>query len=117
MIPAQYKDNFAALAAILEDAQKAGIKVLVYIPPIRLDIAIPYDLDEYAKFKKELESLVLQYHHSFINTEGIVPGQYWGFKESTNTSGKPEYDFMHFQAAGHALLADALLPTLKTLLK
>lgn len=117
MIPSHYRDNFAAFTAILEDAKKMGIKVLVYIPPIRMDIAIPYDKEEYTQFKKDVEKTVVQYNHTFYNIESIVPGKYWGFKESTNTSGKMEYDFMHFQYAGHQLITDTLLPQIQKLIK
>lgn len=117
MIPSHYRDNFDALKAILEDAQKANIKVLVYIPPIRMDIAIPYDKQEYTQFKKEVENLTLQYKHQFCNLENVVPGQYWGLKQSTNTSGKLEYDFMHFQYIGHKLLANNLFPQIKKMIQ
>ena len=37
-----------------------------------------------------------------------MPGELWGMQDATDGGGQPEYDFMHFQARGHALLAEAL---------
>ena len=117
MIPSYYRDNIKALRAILNDACKENIKVLVYIPPIRMDIEIPYDKIEYENFKKEIESIALEYKQKFCNVENVVPGEFWGLKESSNTSNKLEYDFMHFQFKGHLLLANALEPEIKKIIK
>lgn len=108
MIPGRYKDNFKALEEILRTATKNNISSFVYIPPIRNDVELPYDTLEYDTFKKEVEGLAIKYNAKFRNWENIVPGILWGYKKSTNASDKPELDFMHFQAAGHKILADSL---------
>lgn len=109
MIPSRYKDNFEAVNEILRSAKSKSIKVLLYIPPIRQDVEVPYNLSEYASFKKKLKENADRYSNvKFVNLENIVPAKYWGVKSSTNGSGKTELDFMHFQNEGHNLLYDSL---------
>ena len=52
MIKGTYIKNLKAYEDILNLAQKNKVKVLVYIPPLRNDVKIPYDISEYSKFKK-----------------------------------------------------------------
>lgn len=108
LIPTRYNNNLAALEEILRRSKVDKIKVLTYIPPIRSDVEIPYDIEEYAKFKDEVEILVNKYFKNFKNLENIIPGKLWGVKASTDGSGKPELDFMHFQYKGHEKLYSAL---------
>ena len=104
----------ASLDAILDMASRSGIRTLVYVAPIRQDVDIPYDADEYAQFKREVEAVVGRHGAEFANLEAIVPAELWGQKDSTNFSGKLELDFMHFQASGHAVLADAVGKIIKS---
>ena len=94
------------ISAILDGARTAGVRVLVYVVPIRDDVEIPYVQAEYASFKEELGALVRAKGGTFANYESLISGRYWGSKDSTNVGGKAELDFMHFQVAGHRLLAD-----------
>lgn len=118
MIPRNYKKNIQALTTMLDLAKTKKVKVLLYIPPIRQDVEVPYNLKEYAKFKEEIESLAEAYDVvTFANLEAIVPGEYWGVKKSTNASGKAELDFMHFQYEGHNRLYQSLKENLKPVLE
>ena len=108
LIPGPYAANLEALEATLESARRGGVEVLVYVAPIRDDTDIPYRPAEYARFKEEVAALAARHEARYASLEGIVPGPAWGMKASTNLSGRPEYDFMHFTADGHRLLADAL---------
>jgi hypothetical protein len=108
MIPVRYASNLNALRQILFDSKQRNIQTLIYIPPIRHDTDIPYDSSEYFQFKIEIENLANQFRADFKNFEDIVPGPLWGYKASTNASGKKELDFMHFKAKGHQILADSL---------
>ena len=108
MIPGRYEQNYSALKQILRYCKDEGIKLYIYIPPIRNDVSLPYDLTEYAAFKTNLEKDINSFGHHFINLENLVPAKYWGMKESTNSFGGGEIDFMHFQEAGHKLLADTM---------
>jgi hypothetical protein len=108
LIRAQYHDNLTALEAILDSAAKNHINVLVYIPPIRNDVEIPYVTSEYDQFKKDVTVLTAQYGATYANLENLVPAELWGSKDSTTVSGGAELDFMHFQAGGHKLLAAEL---------
>ncbi|RYE56807.1 MAG: hypothetical protein EOP48_07205 [Sphingobacteriales bacterium] len=110
MIPARMINNLNALDYILSDASRLGIRVLIYIPPIRRDAPLPYDSLEYESFKQTIQARAATTGVKFINLEALVPGSLWGLKEATNTSGKKELDYMHFQNGGHILVANALLP-------
>jgi len=109
LIPGRYVANKEALQAILERADAADIDVLMYVVPLRDDAKIPYDLEEYKRFKDDMQMLAQSHNTVLANLESLVPGELWGTKESTTLSGEArELDFMHFQAGGHALLANAL---------
>jgi hypothetical protein len=108
MIPSRYRANLDALAATLALASETGIRTTTYIVPIRDDVEVPYDAGEYARFQTEVEGLAQEHGATFANLGPIVPGELWGMQDATDGVGEPEYDFMHFQARGHALLAEAL---------
>jgi hypothetical protein len=108
IIKSRYQDNMTALDAILTSAAGAHIKVLAYIAPLRMDVEVPYELDEYNRFKKEAEHLVRLRGAAFADLESLVPGELWGKKPATTVGGSYELDFMHFQAKGHQLLAEKL---------
>ncbi len=108
MIHGRYKKNKDALTALLDFAKIQKIKVLVYIAPLRNDVKIPYNPEEYEMFKSEIKKIALKSNANFLNLENLVPGQLWGTKESTTIGIEQELDFMHFQAGGHGLLAEEL---------
>lgn len=106
-IPARYKANDKALDEIINTASQNDVKVLLYIPPLRIDKAIPYDLDDYEEFKtnlRERASLDVE----VLDLEAIIPGKFWGLKDSTDLKDQLELDFMHFKSEGHQILADSL---------
>jgi hypothetical protein len=116
LIPGRYIANMQALEAILERAGTAGVKVLMYVVPLRDGVKIPYDIEQYTRFKDDVEVLAQSHNATLTNLEGLIPGELWGMKDSTTLSGAGgELDFMHFQADGHALLADALQHELQRL--
>lgn len=110
MIPARYSNNLLALKQLVQKAEKENVKTLVYIPPIRNDVEIPYSIDEYLKFKNEINTFIEPLENvKFKNFEEIVPGEFWGLKNGSNLSGKKELDFMHFTGEGHRILANKLI--------
>ena len=117
MIRGRYIKNKNAYIDILNLALDNNVEVLVYIPPIRNDIKIPYDLTEYTKFKNEIEAIAYSKKAFFINLEELVPSKFWGIKPSTNLKGESEIDFMHFQTEGHSLLADAIFKEINKIFK
>ena len=108
MIPGHYLKNFQALEDLLSISNFKGLKVLAYIVPIRDDYKIPYHLDEYKNFKKDIKDLSVKKEIKFINLEKTVPNSLWGEKNSTSVTNKKEIDFMHFKSEGHDLLAEAI---------
>ncbi|MET0082801.1 MAG: hypothetical protein ABW079_07280 [Sedimenticola sp.] len=112
IIPGSYLRNKEALQAILLRAKAEGVKVLVYVVPLRNDVKIPYDPSQYQYFKKDIRDIADSHDARFINLETLVPSKFWGTKNSTTVGGNQELDFMHFQAEGHRLLADALFENL-----
>ena len=106
MIKGRYIKNIDAYKDIINLALENKLKVLVYIAPIRNDIKIPYDLNEYNIFKKEIENIAKKNKINFVSFENVVPPEFWGNKSSTNFQKKKEVDFMHFQSKGHSFLAD-----------
>jgi hypothetical protein len=94
--------NMAALDQILATAKDRGMRVVVYIVPLRWDPEPPYILEDYAAWKTEVESRVTAAGAAYLDLDRLVPDEYWGsFKEQ-------ELDFMHFRARGHELLGAAI---------
>jgi len=117
MIPGRYAKNREALEEILNLAKEKGIAVLVYVVPLRSDVKVPYDPQEYVAFKADVADLVVSRNARFADLDGLVPDDLWGTHASATLGADEEIDFMHFQAGGHRLLAAALhreLTRLKT---
>lgn len=108
IIRSRYEDNMGAMAAIMASASSHGIRMLVYVVPLRNDVEVPYVDSEYQHFKRDVQSLAEQYGARFANLENLVPAELWGSKAATSSGGGEELDFMHFQAGGHRLLAERL---------
>lgn len=110
MIPQKYEKNMVALNNLVHESVDQGTKILVYVPPIRSDVQIPYDQNEYKKFKHDIASIAEANKGSvqFRDFDSIVPGELWGYKAATNLTSEREIDFMHFQFMGHKILADSL---------
>ena len=115
IIRGSYIANLEALKALVDSARQSDIEVLTYIAPIRDDVPIPYDQNEYSGFKQETRSITRKAGGTFFNLEQLVPNENWGTKESTRIAGAPEIDFMHFQAEGHVRLANAIDEGLRTI--
>jgi hypothetical protein len=110
MIPESYERNLHALEEILKSAKQKNFRVYLYIPPIRSDVPLPYDLNEYQQFKEDLSDLCKNYASvaKLKDFSKIVPAHLWGYKDPTNFIDKREIDFMHFQYKGHQILADSV---------
>lgn len=111
MIPERYDSNMKTLRAIVDDCLKQNIKVLLYIPPIRFDVKLPYDEAAYKLYKEQIEAIALENPGQvfYKNYESIIPADLWGYKEATNLTDDREIDFMHFQYKGHRILADSFI--------
>ena len=110
-IPERYLNNMLALDLIINESISNDISIFLYIPPIRNDVQIPYDLEDYNLFINEAKNLSNKsdFVH-FKDFSSIVPASSFGLKESTSLTGEDkEYDFMHFTFQGHKILADSLI--------
>ena len=111
-----YKDNIFAYELMLKHSRSMRINTLIYIPPIRNDVKIPYNEEEYINFKNEVDSLAVLYDANFKVIEDIIPSDHWGLRASQNFSVDTELDFMHFQYDGHKILADTLINYINNIL-
>ena len=102
-----YLEKMAVLEAILIHARERKVKVLLYVPPFRLDIPGPYIDADYAKLKADLQTFAAKYGAHFANLENVVPGPEWGMVVDP-VYGFSDYDFMHFTGDGHRRHAEAL---------
>ena len=108
MLPFHYMNNFLAIEDLMKVLNNKRIKTLIYIAPIRDDYKIPYNLNEYNKFKKDLEYLSKKNNIKFTNLEHIIPGFLWGKKTSISFDKTAELDFMHIPGVGHDTLARSI---------
>jgi hypothetical protein len=99
MIDTRYEHNMNAFQDLLRLAQTEHRDMVVYIVPIRQDLPLPYEIERYEEWKKEVERLAHQYGAQFLNLEKIIPPIYWGSYHGDDV------DFMHFQGPGHRLVA------------
>lgn len=114
MIPGRYKDNFTAYSGIVKYCKANNIPLLIYIPPIRHDVPVPYELADYYSFKKNVADVSKSAGMSFLNLEYLVPGAYWGYvRPGSMLDENSGLDFMHFKQRGHQLIADTIFNTLK----
>jgi hypothetical protein len=111
ILASRYERNMAALEALLESADRKGIQVLVYLPPLRTDVSFPYDPAQYAKFKEELRRVTGR-RGRFTDYDGLVPGAEWETKAGTTLGVQEELDFMHFAYPGHVRFKGQLLQDL-----
>jgi len=104
-----YNQNINSLKNLIDLCALNDVKLNIYVPPIRSDIEIPYDNLEYSDFKQEIKEMTsFKKDIRYLNFEKIIPGEFWGMKNSTNLSKNKEYDFMHFNFEAHKILADSL---------
>ena len=111
-IPAQYDENWRALEAILDLAKVNEVDVLMYIAPIRNDIALPYITTEYDAFKNQILALNSRSNVQVLDMEGLVQPSVWGLKDSTGLDRDAELDYMHFKYGGHVVLAGEIFRNL-----
>lgn len=116
-IPAAYEKNLAAYTQILRRSRELGITVLAYIAPLRSDAPRPYVKEEYEAFKRQAETLAAKFGARFLDLEELVPNRHWGTKGATSIGGEQELDFMHFQYAGHELLAEKIAVEIGEMIK
>jgi hypothetical protein len=111
MIPQRFAYNMAIFDLLVKDCLKNNINIIVYIPPIRSDVPIPYELSKYNSFKSDIANTCKTKPNqiTYLDLDKIVPGKLWGVKESTNLLDEVELDYMHFQFKGHQIMADTLL--------
>ena len=108
MLPSNYTNNFLAIEDLMKVLNSKRIKTLIYVAPIRDDYKIPYNLNEYNKFKKDLEYLSKKNNIKFKNFENIIPGFLWGKKQAISFDKKNELDFMHIPGVGHDMLTNSI---------
>ena len=101
--------NIAALAQLIESAKKDNTELYLYIPPLRVDIATPYIAKEYTSYVEEIKNLAKENSKVYFKQiDSIIPGNLWGYKAATDYITKKDYDFMHFKALGHKIVADSI---------
>ena len=102
MIPDRYAANMMTLGGLLQYAASNEIRTILYVAPIRHDLASPYDQREYESWKREIGELAIAHGSKLLDFSALVPDNQWG--PLTENA-----DFNHFKAGGHELLAKALL--------
>lgn len=102
-----YREKMAALRGLVADARQRGIKVILYAQPYRSDVPGPTPPRQYRAFLKDLQGLAAPGAVDVMDLTSLVPGPDWGMRKDP-LYGFEDYDFMHFTAAGHRLLAQAV---------
>jgi hypothetical protein len=102
LIPSFYQSALESLTSIAMKSQERGIDFLLYLAPLRSDIAPPYERDEYNQFQTDILELSAQLQIPLKDLSSIVPVNCWG---TTGYIGEDEIDFMHFSGCGHQVLA------------
>ncbi len=116
-IPGVYEKNITALKTFKNNLLVSNIEGIFYIAPIRSDIMLPYDKNDYSKFKALIKSMENLRNIYFYNLETLIPGKMWGSKDNTKLNNEKEIDFMHFKSEGHQILTNTLFDKLVKELK
>ena len=74
-------------------------------------------MNEYNRFKDNIEKLAQNYGVHYTNLENIVDGSLWGLKRSTALKNVDEIDFMHFKYKGHEILENKISEKLKEIIE
>ena len=114
IIPSFYQDNIESLNEIIKFSKENNIKLYFYIAPIRSDIKLPYNINEYNKFLDYSKKVSHTNNVNFKSFEKIIPNNLWGTKPGTSVDRKVEVDFMHFQGPAHKILSTNIYNFLKT---
>jgi len=107
-IEGSYAKNLEAAEALLADAHTRGVRVIFYVAPLRGDVELPYVESEYARFKQDVRGLAERHGAAYLDLDQVVPAELFGMTAGRTLGAALEVDFMHFQAGGHAILADQL---------
>ena len=105
---APYSANINALLSIIKFQKNSSKKILLFIPPIRSDIELPYIIEEYEDFKNHIKNICYNENILFSNLENVVNNDFWGYQRSIDGN-MIEVDFMHFNHDGHKSLAKSLI--------
>ena len=108
MLKGPYGTNVQALQELLEVTAEDGIKVIVYIAPMRPTEQRPYLEEEFAQWEVDVKTLADRYGAVYADLENIIPVELWGVHEGRQLFAREQPDFWHFQASAHAILADAV---------
>jgi hypothetical protein len=111
IIKPRYQKNILALEDLLASLRDANVPVVIYSAPVRQDYPLPYDGVEYSKWKEQIELLANSYSATYVNLDKLIPPQNWG------SNFGPDIDFMHFQEAGHKIIAEELYPLIQSRMK
>lgn len=107
-IEGSYAKNLAAAEILLADAHARDVRVVFYVAPLRGDVELPYVDAEYARFKQDVRGLAERHGAAYLDLDEAVPAELFGMTAGRTLGAALEVDFMHFQAGGHAILADQL---------
>lgn len=116
MIPSNYLKNLDAFKDLINISKINDMDILIYTAPIRNDLKIPYDISEYTVFKNDIKKLSKELDVKYKNFENIIPNSLWTKKSLKSIDKKDEFDFMHFRAEGHNLLANIILKEFNNLI-
>lgn len=103
-----FNRNMTAMKLLVEKAKSAGIDILLFIPPLRGDVKVPYVESEYVEFKNSVKNLAREEGIRFRDMSDLIPGELWGMLRTAANPEHKEYDFMHFRYEGHILLYEEL---------
>lgn len=107
--PALLSENMSALQGLIADAGRNRTRVILYAQPYRSDVPGPTPPGQYRRFLADLNAMAAPGKVDVLDLTSLVPGPQWGMRKDP-MFGFEDYDFMHFTAAGHRLLAQAIAP-------
>jgi hypothetical protein len=98
---APYEQNIAALADLIDLAQRHGAKVMLYNAPVNPAVSMFYE-DEYAGFVARLVEISSAKDVPFVDLAAAVPAERWGYWIDGP-------DPIHFDEQAHYLMRDHLV--------
>jgi len=111
-----YRANLEILELSLRYAQSRGIRVILYLGPIRPIQPNRNTPEDIARFRKDIPALCQRYKVMCLDYTDLIPSALWTNYPDWDAAGGGQPDFAHFTGGAHKLLAERLMTDVGPLL-
>ncbi len=111
-----FQANLEILELSLRYAQSQGLRVILYLGPIRPIQPNRNTPEDIARFRKDIPMLCHRYNVTCLDYTDLIPSRLWTNYPDWDVAAGGQPDFAHFTGAAHKLLAEQLMTDVGPLL-